>query len=516
MHLDVLKALHTPTTYPHSVDSVTHLETHISHIFLAGDYAYKLKKPVDFGFLNFSTLELRKHYCLREVELNTRFAPDLYLGVLALIERNGSLSLTPIEQEDDSSPVIDYLVQMRRFDDSSLLIHSLQMGRLNSSHIRSLARDIAALHSGAKPRPEYGAVCLLEKHCEENFQVVEEYGLDLISEEELQASRKGIQNAVRNHGSLIEKRAHTHVKELHGDLHLKNIFLENDTPKMFDGIEFNEEYLCRDVWSDVAFLAMDLVYNSRPDLAVTLINEYLETTDDFEGLLILPLHLSYLAGVRAKVNLLKRADANSKETHSLSKAASAHFRLARQALTERSSITIAIGGLSGSGKTTLARELSSNCGLVHIRSDVVRKHLSNTPPANQLDDNSYTEEARNRIYEAILERAKICVKANFNPLLDATFTSPHQQALVEGLTDDVNTFIGLWCTVPEEVALKRIQERTGDASDADSSVFRQQQQSFVLPLRWQAVDTTNSPERTVSRLLSELPALNTIPHLLSS
>jgi aminoglycoside phosphotransferase family enzyme len=421
----VVHFLLNPESYSHPCTSVSHLETHISHIFLAGDFAYKLKKPLKYDFLDFSSTTLRKKYCLREVELNQRFAPEIYLGVLSIVQQNGTYFIQAL---GDDTVATDYLVQMRRFDEQALLHTMAHQGRLTPDHIKSLAKDIASLHAEALLRPEFGSLNHIRKHCDENFSVILDRKPPSIPAALLDDCRSLTERALVQNEELIVKRQLTHVRELHGDLHLKNVFLYNDKPKMFDGIEFNDEYLCGDVFSDVAFLAMDLIHHKQPTLAALLITAYLEHTDDFEGLELMPMYIAYRAAVRAKVNLLQYNSQRS-DAEVLRQSASDHLRLAQTALLMQSSGLILIVGTSQSQESDLTLLVSHQLGAIRIRDSIAG------------DDCDLA------LLSGMLQRANHCIQAGRTVVLDCPKLSHKaQEALFLHLRNIDVPHSACWCS----------------------------------------------------------------------
>ena len=263
-HVQLVKALSDPAFYPHPVDKVRFLQTHISSVFLTGEYVYKLKKPVNFGFLDFSTLELRERYCRAEVELNSRLAPSVYLRAAPITFDGKSLAL------EGEGEVVDWLVVMRELDEHLLGNEVLARGELTGAHMDSLVEVLVPFYRDAATGEgidRYGTVDAVKFNTDENFSQTKDYSGKLLSNERYKHIRRWTNTFYEEHADLFERRiAEGRIRESHGDLHLRNVFLE-EPPIIFDCIEFNERLRCGDVAVDLAFMAMDLDFNGRSDLA---------------------------------------------------------------------------------------------------------------------------------------------------------------------------------------------------------------------------------------------------------
>ena len=384
---DVIGFLSTPSSYGAAVERVDIIQTHVSLIFLAGDRAYKLKRAIKFPYLDFSSAEQRRIACKAELALNRRTAPDLYLEVRALTRTaNGGVGF------GTEGRVVDWIVVMRRFDQTALFDELAKTNRLNASLMTELADHIAAFHQAAEPRPDHGGAAALAAVVETNhccLMAARDAGFASARIVEIRERSLEQLAAV---GALLDRRAAAgKVRRCHGDLHLRNVCLFEGKPTLFDCLEFSDELASVDVLYDLAFLLMDLEHRGLADFANLVLNRYLDLTGEDDGLAALPLFLSLRAAIRAHVT----AAAMERVTQSAAKPemaaeARSYLELAAQFLRPRSCRLIAIGGLSGTGKSTLAAALAPCLGARVLRSDVIRKRLFGVAPETQLPASAYT------------------------------------------------------------------------------------------------------------------------------
>lgn len=483
-------------SYPHRCDPIRHIETHISHIFLTGPFAYKMKKPLNLGFLDFSSLEKRRHFCERELELNRRYAPDLYCQVIPVREAGGRYSL------GGSGAPVEYLIQMRQFDEEKLFLRMLEGGTLRRDHIVALTDEVVRFHATAERTPSAWSVETVRRLLQDNFAALSST-LNIGGTDLLDQVQKGQLEILARHEPLIRSRQSSAVKQLHGDLHLGNICMYLGRPSLFDGLEFNDQYSCCDVWADFAFLFMDLLYRGRADFAYAALNRYLERGDDFDGLMLLPLYASYRATVRAKIAAI--AAAEGLEANRKTAEAACYLELSAQLLRAAEPRVMAIGGLSGSGKSTLAQALAEACGAVVIRSDAVRKHLVGIALDEKAPKSAYVAAFSASTYAGLRERCERALEAGFSVFLDAVFLSLHERRAVEDLARRRHVrFDGLWCEVSPACARARIRARTKDVSDADEQVLEQQEQRPIGDNGWRRVSTEDALPQVIARVRSDL------------
>ncbi|MGP1680445.1 MAG: AAA family ATPase, partial [Burkholderiales bacterium] len=421
----LIAALRQPACYAHAVERVELLQTHISCVLLAGDYAYKIKKPVNLGFLDFSTLAARKLYCEEELRLNRRTAPALYLDVLAI----GGSESAPVL--GGGGAPIEYALRMRRFEQDALLDRMARRGALTPQHIDALARGLAAFHAEierAGAGAAYGSPERILAPALQNFEQM----LPLASAKADIALLARLRDWTRReHAALAAvfaaRKRDGWVRECHGDLHLGNIALLGGVPTPFDGIEFNPDFRWIDVMNEVAFLVMDLLDHGLPRLAFRFLNAYLEFTGDYAGLRVLRFYLVYRALVRAKVSCLRAHQAGiaAHEKGELEREYRRHLNLAERLAAPAHAAMLIMHGLSGSGKTTIAQNLLEALGAVRLRSDVERKRLFGIAAGERsgsgLDAGLYTAAASERTYARLAELAREVLAAGYPVIVDAAF-----------------------------------------------------------------------------------------------
>lgn len=480
---DHLQALLDPSLYPHHVTKVSLIQTHISWVFLTGSFAYKIKKPVDFGFLDFTTLQKRKKACLDELRLNRRLAPDIYLDVLSIYQSADSYLLGPMRGKKDQ--VADYALKMVQFDQHDLFDQRLKQGDFNPQWMDQLAETVAEFHLNTETAPDieaYGKPEALLHHMLDNLAIAEQDPDPMKTSSALchlrEASRKQFK---RSEEVLKRRRQLGHIRDCHGDIHLRNITLYKGQPTLFDCIEFSDELRMIDTMNDVAFLVMDCDSNDRSDLGYRFLSRYLERCGDYEGLALLPLYLSYRAGVRGKVSCLLANELMESDSSSPAKIATVHhqathyFSMAGQYLSSRKiPELIVIAGLSGSGKSHLSLLALEHIKAIIIRSDATRKRIAKNHPELPM----YGDEMHKLTYQAMIDAAETTLKAGFSVILDATFLHPDSRESVEKLAARENVpFTFYWLDINNETLRERVRQRSQqgvDISDADIQVLERQ------------------------------------------
>ncbi len=478
----LIAALHDPRCYPHAVENLHVAETHISWIVLTGPFAYKVKKPVDLGFLDFRTLEARRFYCEEELRLNRRLAPDLYLEVVAI---TGGTDRPCV---GGTGTAIEYAVKMRQFREADLLDRVQARGELLPAHIDMLARTIATFHETCDRAPAggpYGSPESVLEPARQNFVQMAQLPSEPADLERLGRLRSWSEaqgDALR--GIFAARQRDGFVRECHGDLHLGNVFLENGVPRLFDCIEFNPNLRWIDVMNEVAFLVMDLHHRDHPDLARRFLNDYLEYTGDYSGLAALPYYLVYRAMVRAKVVLIRSAQPRvSAEERRLDLVEYRRFLRLADGFSAGRPLWVAIAhGLSGSGKSFFAQRLLEACDAIRVRSDVERKRLGGLAPGqaslSPLAAGLYTADATRRTYERLSALAAAVLDAGWPVIADATFLERPQRDLLRRVASDRGVpFRILDFQAPEALLRERVARRSrqgGDASEATLSVLERQ------------------------------------------
>lgn len=475
-----------PDFYPHPVQTpVQLLQTHISYVFLTGEFAYKVKKPTQFGLLDFSTLEQRAYFCQEELRLNRRLSPDLYLAVLTIYKegKDGGYCLnTP---PYPGAEIVDYALQMQQFDQDGLFSHLLNQGQLTAAHLQQLGQLVARFHGAATTSPEIqanGTLESLQAIDEENYTLTQAFIGQSQTREQWQQTRSFTQHFWRDHQDWLRQRQGK-IRECHGDLHLNNVCLYQDQIQIFDCIEFCREFRNIDVIYDVAFMVMDLDFHDRPDLANIFLNTYLEKTGDYAGALLLPAYLSMRATIRGNVNSMtaQNTPAPDHDASSPWQTAKDYFALAHEYTQLQPGRILLMSGLSGSGKSTVARHLAPQFRAIHIRSDAVRKHLAGVPlDQSGMDQvNIYTSAMTQRTYQRLAEWGISLAQMGWTVILDAKYdrVELREQVITQAALAHIPVQI-LFCTAPVAELRSRLQNRQGDISDATPDILSSQQQTF--------------------------------------
>ena len=475
----LIPALQDAALYDHPVADFRVVETHISWVLLTGPYAYKIKKAVDLGFLDFSTLELRRYYCEEELRLNRRLAPELYRAVVPI---TGTAQRPRL---GGAGAPIEYAVKMVQFDPAAQFDRLLAAGRLTPELLARFAAGLARFHAAiarARADDPYGTPAAVAAPVEENFAQIDLPPALATETATLRELHDWCAAAHTRLSPRFERRkAEGFVRECHGDLHLGNITLHEGAPLAFDCLEFNDRLRWIDVMSEVAFLVMDLDEHGRGDLGLRFLNEYLHHAGDYAGLALLRYYQVYRALVRAKVEYIRRRQTGAADAAAWD-GLRAYIRLARGYIRPRPRALVITRGLSGSGKTTHSAGLLARCGMIRVRSDVERKRLYGLSPEartrSELDAGLYTREAGERTYRRLEELAAAIVEAGFTALIDATFLKAAQRAPFRALAARLGV---PFLILDFQAAEARLRERVGararagrDASEATLAVLERQ------------------------------------------
>ncbi|KYC37486.1 adenylyl-sulfate kinase [Scytonema hofmannii PCC 7110] len=465
--------------YPHEVsEPIQLIQTHISYVLLTGKYAYKVKKPVNFGFLDYSTLEKRRHFSYEELRLNQRGAAELYLEVLPIALVDGQYRL------GETGEPVEYVLKMLQFPDDVLLSQLFKQGQLNEELVEELGRVVAEYHASKTVTNDYirsfGEVAQVRAAFDENYEQSEKYIGGPQTREQFEETKRYTDSFFSECDELFKDRIKSdRIRECHGDLHLGNICLWQNKLWLFDCIEFNEPFRFVDVMYDIAYAVMDLEAQQRLDLSNTYLNTYLEVTGDWEGLQVLPIYLSRQSYVRAKVTsfLLDDPSVPSSVKEEVTKTAATYYKLAWEYTKPRQGQLILMSGVSGSGKSTTARYLARHLGAIHLRSDAVRKHLAGIPLFERGGDEIYTAEMTQKTYARVLELGVLLAKQGYTVILDAKYDRQQlrEDAIAQAQMHQIPIQI-IQCTAPREVLQKRLRERTGDITDATVDLLESQLQ----------------------------------------
>lgn len=508
----IARAMTTPAFYPHPVGRIRVRETHISLVFLTGEHVYKLKKPVDLGFLDFRALERRRHFCLREVEVNRRLAEGVYRGVVSITREGAGFRL------GGAGEAVEYAVHMRQLRDEDVLEERLRQGGVPPDVVVRVAEHLADFLRRAEPlagRVAGEAYAHLHSACAANFrQVAEVAGADLdpLLLGVVQSATMGF---LRHRQDLFQRRAaQGWVRDGHGDLRTGHIYIENGAIRVIDALEFNDDLRRIDTASDLAFLAMDLDARRRPDLAELLLETAARALEDPGLYALLPFYQCYRAMVRCKVSVLRRAEPglDRRQQDRLLGEARGYLALAgRYALQFGRPRVWVTAGLPASGKSTLARGLGEALGLAPLRSDVLRRELFGAAQGPQpFGAGRYHPAALQRVYGRLLTRAGEHLARGSSVVLDATFGRRRARGEARRLARDRRCgIVFLECTAPEETLRQRLLRREGrqEVSDARIEHLEALRAEFeplseLEPHQYLKLDTSGAREGVLRRALA--------------
>lgn len=477
MSLTLLNALKNPALYDHPVQDFTLIETHISWVLLTGEYVYKIKKPVNFGFLDYSTLERRAHFCAEEVRLNRRLAPQLYLDVVAV---RGSEDAPRL---DGDGPVIEYLVKTRQFRQQDLLGNLQKAGDLKPWHIDQLALSLASFHERierAALDSAWGEPEQVHAPVAQNFEQIRPLLSAPAQLHQLEQLEQWAHTTFqRLQPQLAQRKAEGFVRECHGDIYLDNVTLVDGQVTLFDCIEFNDAFRWTDVMSDVAFMSMDLEDRGLHALSHRFVNAYLEQTGDYAGLALLNYYKAYRAMVRAKVALLRLTQpVEDAERQEVLARYQSYAELAESYTLIPQRFGLLTHGVSGSGKSTVAMAALEALGGIRIRSDIERKRLFGKQQTGRLNDGLYAPELSEQTYARLAKLASQILAAGYSVIVDATHLKKQQRELIsQAIEQQCAPCLLIHCHAPlEQIAdwLEQRQQQAIDPSDADLAVVQHQ------------------------------------------
>lgn len=492
--------------YPHPVEVITTIETHISIVFLTGQYAYKLKKPVNFGFLDFSTLEQRKKFCHLELQLNKRTSPEIYLEVCSLYVQKGNLSFFPEHEHDEP---IEYLVKMNQFDPNFVLGRFLRDHTLGFEQIENLSTQIATFHQQAEVCPQdliYGHPDDAVHPMLENFPSLMQTFDDPETSYRLRQLAQWTHFKQKKLYPMLESRKQDgFVKACHGDMHLDNITLIDDKPTLFDGIEFNDQFRWIDTINDLAFLLIDLDYRQQTTLRRQLLSLYMNQTSDYNALELLRFYQTYRAMVRAKITALRyhQLDKNSYEAEECWQMALDYIKQAEgYAYEVPETKIILMQGVAGSGKSHYAKQLLCELDAIIISSDIERKRLYGISPLHRVSEEEkrslYSAEMNQNTYETLFDLTETIIKAGYSVIVDATFLKyQHREVFIE-LAEKLNADYRVVYIEPDiELIQQNIRTReqnNNNPSDATIDIMHRHVQQLEPPTRQEDVFRLNPHE----------------------
>ncbi|MBL8859942.1 MAG: AAA family ATPase [Planctomycetes bacterium] len=513
----ILNALEDPSVYPHAADDLRIVHTHASAVVLVGDHVYKLKKPVDFGFLDYSTLARRQAMCRAEVEWNRRLAPDVYLGVVPITLQDGRIAL------DGGGEIVEYAVHMQRLPDAATWSARLAAGTLDRALIERVGHVVAEFHRGAgrgQDVARWAAFEAVRQHCHENFRALEPYADVVAPRMEFMRLELMTEAALQDQRARIERRREEGIPcETHGDLRLEHVYaLPDGRIRIVDCVEFSDSLRCADPVSDIAFLAMDLRAHGAWSEADILLESYFQAVGDEDGRALVPVYVAYRSTVRAKVRALQAVASDMPEAQRARamQLARAHVQLAVVALSEPEDrpCLVLVGGLPGTGKSVLSRGLAARADFHWLRADAIRKELAGLDPlapgGSAVRTGIYTQAWNERTYAECLSRAKELLFSGRRVLVDASFKEDARRlAFVDAAREWGVPVRILECTSAPELVKDRLAHRTGDPSDADWKIYEHVRATWdEFSARTAAVheriDTSGSPEESLDQALRVL------------
>ncbi|MCP4409181.1 MAG: AAA family ATPase [Gammaproteobacteria bacterium] len=489
----LITSLLQPAPYPHPVNHIEMIETHISWVILTGSFVYKIKKPVNLGFVDYTDLKRREYFCHQELQLNRRLAPKIYLAVVPI---TGPITQPSV---DGDGSAIEFAVKMHQFPQGSLLNRLIENKRLTPELVDHIAHHVAHFHTGievaGKDTP-YGSPEAVLAPMQQNFSTIRAH----ISNKALLKPLEPLEQWTYSRYQMLEttlrqRKNQGFIRECHGDMHLGNIALIDKEITIFDGIEFNEQIRWIDVISELAFLVMDLDDRGTPQLGQRLLNHYLQETGDYGGLALLRFYQVYRAMVKAKVNAIRLSQGHlaTRQRQDLIRLYRSYTQLAISYTGDRKPALIITHGLSGSGKSTLCQQLAEQQGFIWIRSDVERKRLygleASEHSRSEIRKGLYTEQAGKRTYKWLLTLANRITDAGFTALVDATFLRSDQRSAFIELANSNN--LPWWVLnihAIENTLRRRIQARLARADDPSEASLD------VLTLQLRTRDPLNGDE----------------------
>jgi len=508
---ELVRALLEAEAYPETTGKIELVQTQMSFVFLTDEFVYKVKKAVNLGYLDYTSLDKRQFYCQREVELNRRLCFEVYLGVVPITRDRGAILVA------GKGEVIEHAVKMRRLPQEAMMDVLLADNRVSAEMVTRMAQKLAAFHQQAETNANistFGQVDTITQNTEENFAQTEKYIGSTISPDKYQHIKDYTDSFIQENAPLFDKRiARGRIRDCHGDLHAAHICFTDDIC-IYDCIEFNDRFRYCDVASEVAFLAMDLDHYGRADLSRSLVNAYVDESQDRELPELLNFYKCYRAYVRGKVESFKLDDpyiAPAEKRHTL-EIANSYFDLAHAYTRSRPMLFITTG-LVGTGKTTLAQALAKRLGLIVISSDVTRKQLASIPITEhrfeEFDTGIYSLEFSRKTYAQMFSQAKNILSEGRSVIIDASFTKAEERLKAKRLAEEMGAdFFIIECTLDEESIKQRLARRLEQETTSDGrwEIYAPQKRAFApvveaSPRKHVIIDTSKPVGESVRQIL---------------
>lgn len=514
---NLFKAMAAPAFYPHSAEEMQEIETHISKVFLVGEYVYKVKKPFNLGFLDFTTLEQRKHFCGQEILLNRRLSCNVYIDVVPITFANDKYSLNGVGE------IVEYAVKMKRLSDEHVMQTLLHENKLADSDLDALARLLASFYSKTSKCEQMDCIEVWEsvkKNCEENFSQTEAFTNKILDSRIFQIIKSAVISFIFRKQPLFDNRVKDgRIRDCHGDLRTDHIYFTGcNEIQIIDCIEFNERFRLQDTASDLAFLAMDMDYQGFARKASLLLNYYVKYSDDPGVFILLDFYKCYRAMVRCKVNCfrLNSDDLDTQTKDKIILTARKYLDLAYSyALKFARPKIFVVCGMQASGKSTIAKELAGFMGIELLRSDIIRKELFKIDPdkseVTQFEQGIYSKNFTNLTYSRMFLSAQEIVEGGSSVILDATFAKRRLRDEAVTLAQDMKAqIIFIECCADESIIKERLIKREITASVSDARIIHFDQfKNRAEPIdelkesNHIKVDTANSLKDCIKEILSQ-------------
>ncbi|MDO9262354.1 MAG: AAA family ATPase [Desulfosalsimonadaceae bacterium] len=465
-----------PDFYPHPVSAVVQRETHISKVFLTGDAVYKIKKPLNLEFLDFTTLEKRHHFCLQELALNRRLTRNVYLDVVPITFKDGRFNM------EGQGEIVEYAVKMRRLSEKDSMTQLLREGKLTRIDIENLAALLTDFYGQASPDIRFadaGAWDTVRENCEENFRQMGVFSGQLFDDRLFQIIRAAARSFLHRRKPLFDDRVRDRkIRDCHGDLKTGHVYFADDGIQIIDCIEFNERFRFQDIASDLAFLAMDIDFEGHPEFAENLVNEYVRRTKDSDIFVLFDFYKCYRAVVRCKINCIRISEGglSDPEKDQIISETGKYLELAYQYAVRFTRPTLwVVCGLPGSGKSAVSGELARVFGIRTFNSDVIRKQLFGVAAGTHLnlapEASVYSMEATALTYGRLLLLAQEEIEKGNSVILDATFSRAHHRAEAVRLAKDMDAnIIFVECVLADHLLKERLRQREKTVSVSDARI----------------------------------------------